>query len=94
MPVSARTLQLSLEGPLLDRFVDLLFAALLLAFLLPLLGWYSILAGLDSLGAGFNRRKVPGADLFKQQSAGEFNFERALEAYERLIDSTFAKARV
>jgi hypothetical protein len=94
MPDSARKGQLLLEGPLLDRFVDLLFAALLVTFFLPLLGWYSILAGWDSVRAGLNRRKVSGVELFKQQIAGEFNFERAIEAYEELIDSTFAEGRL
>jgi hypothetical protein len=94
MPASARTRQLLLEGPLLDRFVDFLLMALILGFLLPLLGWYSILAGWDSVRAGRHRRKVAGVDLFKQQIAGEFNFERAIEAYEELIDSTFAEGRL
>jgi hypothetical protein len=59
-----------------------------------LLGWYSILAGWDSVRAGLNRRKVSGVELFKQQIAGEFNFERAIEAYEELIDSTLAEDRL
>lgn len=83
-----------LEGPLLDRCANLLLAALLLAFFLPLLGWYSILAGLDSVSAGLNRRKPSGVDLFKQHAAGEFNFERAIESYEELIDSTFAEGQL
>ena len=94
MPASARTRQLLLEGPLLDRFVDFLLMALILGFLLPLLGWYSILAGWDSVRAGLNCRKVSEVELFKQQIAGEFNFERAIEAYEELIDSTFAEGRL
>ena len=94
MPASARTRQLLLEGPLLDRFVDFLLMALILGFLLPLLGWYSILAGWDSVRAGRHRRKVSGIDFFKQQIAGEFDFERAIEAYEELIDSTFAEGRL
>jgi hypothetical protein len=94
MPKPARTRQLSLEGPLLDRLVDLLLSALIFTFFLPLLGWYSILAGWDSVRAGLNRRKVSGVDYFKQQIAGEFNFERAIEAYEELIDSTFAEGRL
>ena len=79
---------------MLDRCADFLLAALLLTLFLPLLGWYSILAGLDSVSAGFNRRKESGVDLFKLQAAGEFNFERAIEAYEELIDSTFAEGRL
>jgi hypothetical protein len=78
---------------LLDRFVEFLFVALLFTVFLPLLAWYSILAGLDSLGANFKPRKVTLVDFFKLQSAGEFNFNGAIEAYEGLIDSTFAKGR-
>ena len=78
---------------MLDRFADLLLIALLLSVFLPLLAWYSILAGLDYLSARFKRRKAPLVDFFKLPSAGEFNFHGAIEAYEGLIDSTFAKGR-
>ena len=94
MPESARTRQLLLEGLLSDRIVDFLFAALILSFFLPLLGWYSILAGWDSVRAGLHRKQGSSVDFFKQQIAGEFNFERAIEAYEELIDSTFAEGRL
>ena len=79
---------------MLDRFVDYLLAALILSFFLPLLGWYSILVGWDLVRTGLNRKRVPGVDFFKQQIAGEFNFERAIEAYEDLIDSTLAEGRL
>ena len=77
-----------------DRFVDFLFIALLLTVFLPMLAWYSVLAELDSLGARRKRRKVSLFEFFRQQSAGEFNFNGAIEAYEGLIDSTFAKGRL
>jgi hypothetical protein len=89
-----------LEGPLLDRCSDATLAALLLALSLPLLAWYLILAGFDSLRSAATRRQFnrgyktlghPG--LLKPQFVGEFAFERAIEAYEHLIDSTCAEGR-
>ncbi len=76
-----------------DRFFDLLLVALLLTFFLPLLAWYSILAKLDSRRSHRNRFELFEISLLKRQITGEFNFERAIEAYEDLIDSTFAEGR-
>jgi hypothetical protein len=73
--------------------VDLGFAALLLTFFLPLLVWYSILASLESRRSGSNRSQLFKIDLFNPRIAGEFCSERAIEAYEDLIDSTFAEGR-
>jgi hypothetical protein len=78
---------------MLDRCADVLQAALLLSYFLPLLAWYSILAAYESRRAVSKRSRVSAAYHFKQ-TAGEFNFERAIEAYEELIDSTFAEGRL
>ncbi len=78
---------------MLDRCLDILLAALLLTFFLPLLAWYSVLARLDSLRSRSNRSELFKMSLLKRQIAGELSFERAIEAYEDLIDSTFAEGR-
>jgi hypothetical protein len=89
-----------LEGPLLDRCSDAAHAALLLAFFVPLLAWYLVLAGFDSARAATTRRRFsrgfkplehPGLGLLKQQFVGEFAFDHSIEAYEHLIDSTYAE---
>ncbi|MGC1463975.1 MAG: hypothetical protein WA802_17375 [Terracidiphilus sp.] len=74
-----------------DRFLNFFLAALLLAFFLPLLAWYSIRATLDSRRSRPNRSELSEIGRLKRQIAAEFNFERAIEAYEELIDSTFAE---
>lgn len=78
---------------MLDRCLDILLAALLLTFFLPFLAWYSVLARLDSLRSRSNRSELFKMSLLKRQIAGELSFERAIEAYEDLIDSTFAEGR-
>ena len=78
---------------MLDRCFDLLLAALLLIFFLPLLAWYSVLARLDSWRSRSNQSELFKISLLKRQIAGELSFERAIEAYEDLIDSTFAEGR-
>jgi hypothetical protein len=89
-----------LEGPLLDRCSDAALAALLLAFSLPLLAWYLIRAAFDFAcaaithrrsGRGLNPPKRSGLLRLKPQFVGEFAFDRAIEAYEHLIDSTYAE---
>jgi hypothetical protein len=78
----------------LNRAWDAVLAASLLFFFLPLLACYSILGGLH---LGRDRRdhtKTARINLLKKQIAGEFNFECAIEAYEELIDSTFAEGRL
>ena len=77
---------------MVSRFVDFLLHALLVVFFLPSLVWYFIHAAVDSRRTGLGRTKVFKVDLFRQ-SVGEFNFERAIEAYEDLIDATFAEGR-
>jgi len=78
---------------------DFVFAVLLIAIALSLLAWYSLLGGLGSVRAAIFRRvrrgRVPvppqDFDLVQQQLAPEFAFDRAIEAYEHLIDSTYAE---
>jgi len=79
-----------MEGPLLDRFVDLLHSSLLLAFFLPVLVWYFIRARLNSRRADSGRAEPSKVDRFKRRIAGQFSFDRAIDAYEELIDETFA----
>ena len=60
-----------------------------------MLAWNAILA-LNSMRSRSTHTSIPKIDLagigpLKRQFAGEFNFERAIEAYEDLIDSTFAE---
>lgn len=78
---------------MLDRCVDSLVAALLLAFFIPLLAWYFIRNAIDSRRSSTNRAELFKIDLLERQIAGQFQFERAIEAYEELIDSTFAEGR-
>jgi len=74
--------------------LDWLFcAALLVAFLIPLLA-----SSPQSAGYAFTevivparrrgRRETAGADLRDKWAADQFTFERAIEAYEELIDRT------
>lgn len=86
---------------MLDRCVKVSFAVLLLAVTLPLLAWYVLLAGLDSAYTAIRRRASRRRNLvgsfrvgrLNQQFAGEFAFDRAIEAYEYLIDSTYGEGR-
>jgi hypothetical protein len=90
--------RLLLERYVLERSVDIAFAGLLLAFSLPLLAFYSVLAKLDSASpAPFRRlrmgRRLSPIETLNLQFAEEFGFEHAIEAYEQLIDSTLASRR-
>jgi hypothetical protein len=92
-----------LEGPLLDRSLNDAFADFLRTFTRPLLAYYSAHARQDSMSSAashrrradhrFNRIELIKTDLLKQQFAAEFAFEHAIEAYEELIDSTFAEGQ-
>ena len=80
---------------MLDRCVNGAFAGLLLTFSLSLLAFYSILAELDSKVPALSRRSRMGrrrnhTEFLKLQMVEQFSFERAIEAYEELIDSTLA----
>jgi hypothetical protein len=75
--------------------VDNLTATLILTFSLPILAIYYILDRLNPLDGTALRIRRAGicsnrAELMQLKFAGEFHFERAIEAYEELIDSTFA----
>ena len=84
---------------MLDRCVKVLFAVLLLAVTLPLLAWYLLLSGIDSACTAIRRRASRNRNRLgslrtgrlTKQFAGEFAFDRAIEAYEYLIDSTYAE---
>lgn len=82
---------------MLDRCAYHVLAALLLAFLLPLLAWRIVLASASTLaarlrdGSAGNPAQRQRLNLLKQQLVGEFAFDRAIEAYEYLIDSTYAE---
>jgi hypothetical protein len=83
---------------MLGRRVHAVLAVLLLFFSILLLVFRFILTGLVSVSLAVfrrrraNRRSIP-FELLKLQYAGEFRFERAIQAYEQLIDSTFAEGR-
>jgi hypothetical protein len=78
----------------MKRAWDAVLAASLLLFFLPLLAWTSIPGGLHLGRDRRHRTKTAGNNLLKKQITAEFNFERAIEAYEELIDSTFAEGRL
>lgn len=81
---------------MLDRWINDVFAGFQRTFSRPLLAYYSANARLDSMSPATSRRlahrRLDRTDLLKQ-SVAEFEFERAIEAYEALIDSTFAEGR-
>jgi hypothetical protein len=81
----------------LIRSVENTFAGLLLLVWLPLLALHSILAKADAPRRDLARRTRSGSrrhPLPILQSAGVPGFDRALEAYEELIDATLAGRRI
>jgi hypothetical protein len=79
----------------LNRCVNNALAGLLFTFSLPFLVFGAVLAGLESRSPAILRRlrsfrKGGRLAFLKPQCAEEFGFERAIEAYEELIDSTLA----
>jgi hypothetical protein len=79
-----------------DHCLDSALAALLLIFSLSLLVFSSIFAKLKSVTRAILSRLCMGRNpnkLLKLQFSDEFDFERAIEAYEGLIDSTLANRR-
>ncbi|HEV2484290.1 MAG TPA: hypothetical protein VGT08_02055 [Terracidiphilus sp.] len=88
---------------MLDRCLNDVFADFLRNVTRPLLAYCSAHTSQDSMNPaaslrhrddrGFNRIELLKADLLIQQFAAEFAFEHAIEAYEELIDSTFAEGR-
>jgi hypothetical protein len=78
---------------MLDLLFRAFFAALLVAFLIPLLVSSPQSAGFASTNATIparrhGRRRAGGANLRDKWAADQFAFERAIEAYEELIDRT------
>ena len=69
------------------RCFEMALIALLLTLSLPFLALHSLLAR----RRGNNLGRM---DFFKLPITGEFGFERAVEAYEELIDTTLAQRRV
>jgi lipopolysaccharide/colanic/teichoic acid biosynthesis glycosyltransferase len=77
----------------LKRRMDFALAGLLLTVSFPLLGFCALAAVLDSAGSTGSRpvRSVRGFKrcvLVKPRMADEFQSDRAIEAYEELIDAT------
>jgi hypothetical protein len=60
---------------------------------IPVLALQSIPGRLRFGAAHLRRTKSTRIASLKKQIASEFNFERAIEAYEELIDATFAEGR-
>ena len=91
-----------LERPLHDRCLNDAFADFLRSFTRPLLAYYSPRASQDSKRPAsslrrndrrFNQIEFIRTDFLEQKFAGEFAFEHPIEAYEQLIDSTFAEGK-
>jgi hypothetical protein len=83
-----------LETIVLERGVENAFAGLLLAVSLPLLAFHSILAKLNVVARALLRRMGRRPEPRDGQFAPPFGFDRAIEAYEELIDATLAKRRI
>ena len=72
-----------------DRGVDAALSGLLFLCATPLLALDTLLAQLNRQGpAPILRRSPPSAHQF---SPHQFSFDRAIEAYEELIDATLAE---
>ena len=72
------------------RGLDFAFSILLLACSLLVLGVLmlgKLLRRLPNLPRRRNRRAIEAPSAFALHPAGEFDFHRALEAYENLIDA-------
>ena len=77
---------------MVSRLLDLCLDVLFITFLLPSLAWYLVQTSICSSRNGFGPAMLLKTGVFRK-SVGEFNFEHAIEAYEELIDSTFAGGR-
>jgi len=82
----------------LDPDLDNALAGLVLTFALPLLACYTILTKLDSTRRAVFRqlgidRGVNRVEIVPLKGAEQFEFERAIDAYEELIDSGHANGR-
>ena len=87
---------------MLDRCLNEAFAEFLRTATRPLLTYYSAHHRQDSMireacrrrdDLIFSRIEPFRTDVLDRQFAAEFAFEHAIEAYEELIDSTFAGSR-
>jgi len=80
----------------LKRSVVSVLAGLVFAVSLPVLAFQSILANLGSaLHAALRRMRISRKrhEPRNLEFARKFGFDRAIEAYEELIDATLAKRR-
>lgn len=77
-----------------DRLLSAFAATLLLALLVAVFTVQSLLGRLRFGAARLRRAKSIRIASLRKQLAGEFNFERAIEAYEELIDATCAEGRL
>ncbi len=79
-----------------DRLSHSFLCALLLALSILVFAGRILVAGVRPLLAGLGLAAPnPKQDLCSKSAfVQEFRFERAIEAYEQLIDATFAEGRV
>jgi len=85
-----------LERLVLKRSVVRVLAGRVFAVLLPVLAFHSILVQLRSaLHSALRRMRISRhrPEPRNLEFAGEFGFDRAIEAYEELIDATLAERR-
>ncbi len=78
------------------RTIDSFLGTLLLAALLPIVFLSAMHARICCVRPPKGVRRVPEdrADELAAQSPGEFHFDRALGAYENLIDRVIAEKRI
>ncbi len=92
-PVSARDAAFKLlEGIVFRPWFSLALAGMLYVFLLPFFAISLVIAAIGSTAVAvvppFRRhRRSIDSDVRKAWTANEFGFERAIEAYEELIDA-------
>ncbi len=82
----------------LNRCANIVFASALLIFFLPLFALYFVLSRFNARGSRLigpqSVKTGPfSIDLLRRRLAAELTFDRAIDAYEELIDSTFAEER-
>lgn len=81
---------------MLDRLSHSFLCALLLCLSILVFAGRTLLAGVRPVFAGLGLiARRPKQDLCSRSVfVQEFRFERAIEAYEQLIDATFAEGRL
>ena len=98
-PISARDAALEmLEVPVLRPWFGFLLAAILSALSLPFLAISLLIAAICTAAVAVSspfrkRRRSIDSDMGKTWAAKEFGFERAIEAYEELIDAHARRRR-